>query len=210
MANVHILINAIDVDAVGDEWETLVSAGQTIVEAHDRNRWALGDLGRKCERRYGEQSLAQYAAAINVRPKTMYDYTACAAFYDRDERAAFPTLTWSHYRVALRAEDRALLWLARAADEGWSVDALGDALREASGDAPRPRKLIAFDGQLSELCAAEIGDDGEVAAYDVVFRVTPATLARIRGVLRPSAAYTAKLYGFKEGRSSDVAPNQVE
>lgn len=203
MANVHILINEFDVDAVGDEWETLVSTGQTIVEAHDRNRWALGDLGVKCERRYGHKSIGQYAAAINVRPTTMYEYSACSTFYDRGDRAAFPPLAWSHYRVALRVKDHdeALVWLAKATDEGWTVDELSDAIKEAAGDAPRPRKLIEFVGQFHELSIAEIDDNGEIAAYDAVFRVTPAMQAELAGVLQIGRDYTAKIFTAQEDAS---------
>lgn len=200
MPNVHILINEIDVDAVGDEWETLVSTGLTIVEAHDRNRWALGDLGVKCERRYGHKSIGQYAAAINVRPTTMYEYSACSAFYDRDDRAAFPPLAWSHYRVALRVKDHeeALVWLAKAADEGWTVDELSDAIKEATGEAPRPKKLVEFIGQLHELSISRIDDSGEIVAYDVVFRILPVMQAELAGALQIGSDYTAKIYGGQE------------
>ena len=61
-----------------------------IAEAHDRNRWSLGDLANKCHRRYGDGSMGKYAAAINVRPTTVYDYAACSGFYDEDSRVAFP------------------------------------------------------------------------------------------------------------------------
>lgn len=45
-SDIRVVVNEFDLDALGDDWETLVSAGIQIVEAHDRNRWTLGDLAK--------------------------------------------------------------------------------------------------------------------------------------------------------------------
>lgn len=196
MNDMRLIVNEFDIEAVGDEWESLVSAGQMIAEAHDRNRWSLGDLGNKCERRYKDGSLGKYAAAINVRPTTMYDYAKCSLFYDADDRAAFPPLTWSHYRVAMKAKDHdlAMNWLARAADEGWTVEELEDSLKVAVGEAPKARKLLEFGGQFVDLRPV-VNNQAELVEYSFVLRVPVGTGEEINAVLKMRGAYTLKVYG---------------
>lgn len=142
-SDIRVVVNEFDLDALGDDWETLVSAGIQIVEAHDRNRWTLGDLAKKCQRRYGSAAIKTYAAAVNVRSSTMYEYHACATFYNLEDRATFPPLAWSHYRAALRLKEHelALEWLARAADEEWSADTLTKEIKEFLGE-DTPEKVF--------------------------------------------------------------------
>ena len=134
--DVRIVVTEFDFDALPNEWSALVSAGIQIVEAHDRNRWVLGDLARRVAREYGQKSLATYAGEVNVRSSTMYEYHACATFYPLFARATFPSLSWSHYRAAMKLKDYdlALEWLSKAADEGWSADILSKAIKKFLGD----------------------------------------------------------------------------
>lgn len=197
MTDVRLIVTDMDVAALGDEWETLVSAGQAVAEAHDRNRWLLGDLGGKIDRRYGHDSLGKYAFDINIRPTTMYDYAACSAFYPEDDRAAFPPLNWSHYRAAMRVKNHemAMVLLAKAADNGWTVEELADAVREANGNPPRPKKLTELEG--AEFLGARVKADraGEVIAYELTFCVSAAFADAIQKLVE-NDAYTLKVYGM--------------
>lgn len=193
--DVRVVYTEYDIERMDDNWETLVSAGQMIAEAHDRNRWTLGDLGGKVVRRYGDDSIGNFAAAINIRPSTMYDYTACSAFYNAEDRVAFPPLNWSHYRAALKAKehDLAMTWLARAADEGWTVEELNEALKPAGkGGGGQPEKITEFGGMFRE-CRALPGDEGaEPTGYEVVIR-----LSKPVSLLDPGRVYTFKAFAVQ-------------
>lgn len=204
MSDLRIVYNEFDLDKIGDEWESLVSAGLQIAEAHDRNRWTLGDLGCRVARRYGENSLGSYADAVNVRPTTMYDYAACSRAYSVEDRAAFPPLTWSHFRAALRAGDTAMLWLARAADEGWKVDELAEALRVAEGEKPRPRKLLEVGGEFQG-CVDVRDDDGQLIGVVLQFRCLPEVLDSLDKVDAANKVVTLKVYGVPLAVDEDVA-----
>lgn len=178
-----ILVVEFNVADVDESWTSLVSAGIQIVEAHDRNRWALGDLGLKVERNYGEESLGKYANEILIRPKTMYDYASVSGFYSDDYRAMFPSLSWSHYRVAMGATDLedAIEWLVRAADEGLNVDQL-DAL--IKGKPSRlTKKVTDFDARMVEQ------PDGTLAIQPLA----GADMSR----LKPGEVYLLKVYRYK-------------
>jgi hypothetical protein len=163
-----IVYTEIDVDNVPDDWESLTSAGIEIAQAHDRNRWALGDLALKVERRYGQTSLKAYAGAVNIRPSTLYEYARCAAAYSKAQRAAFPALSWSHYRAALHDREHAIQWLEAANDNLWLVDELTRQIRAARGEKTTTR--ISFEAvcrsmtRTAEGCAILefITDEGEL------------------------------------------------
>lgn len=204
MSDLRIVYNEFDLDQIGDEWESLVSAGLQIAEAHDRNRWTLGDLGNKVARRYGEDSLGSYADAVNIRPTTMYDYTACSRAFSVEDRAAFPPLTWSHYRAALKAGDQAMLWLARAADEGWRVDELTEALRVAKGENPRPRKLLEVGGEFQG-CIDVRDDDAQLIGVVLQFRCLPEVMDELDRVDAANRVVTLKVYGVPLAVDADMA-----
>lgn len=195
----QLVVTDFDLATLGDEWETLVSAGQMIAEAHDRNRWRLGDLGMKVERRYGTSAIAEFALAINVRTSIMYDYTACSAFYGDEDRVAFPPLNWSHFRAAKKAKehDIAMNWLAKAADNGWSVEDLNEALAPGSGGTPANQKLAQFGAEYKDL--TPITDaDGKIQGYNLVFRLAPEAMRDIDAALKLRTVYKVKVFGVSE------------
>lgn len=104
-------------------WEDLTEAGRELQRQTDLNRWQMGALARMVTIHYGADSLGQYAAAVNVRARTMRDYYSVAAFYDNLAHDA-PNLTWSHHREAKRLEDHELAMRAldKASDRDWIVE----------------------------------------------------------------------------------------
>lgn len=191
----HVVVVDFDLDAIGDDWESLVSAGQTIASAHDMNRWLIGDLASKVVKRYGDDAIGQYAASINIRPSTMYDYKACSAFYNDEDRAAFPPLNWSHYRAALKAKthEMAMQWLAKAADESWTVEDLNEALKpEGAAGGGGATKLTEFGAEYVD-CTPILDSEDKVQGYTLTLRTTVAPALAQRRV------YTVKVFGVKEG-----------
>lgn len=134
-----------DIRSLPSDWETLADAGRALAEANDRNRWRIGDLARQVETVYGDASLDTYASEINIFARTLRLYRQVSAFYpENGTRIQYPTLSWSHYRMAMRLgdEDSALAMLADAVDNNWSARDLTDALNVALGKPPVKRPIV--------------------------------------------------------------------
>lgn len=128
-----------------DDWQSLVTAGLDLVQAQDRNRWALGDLAAVCETRYGQKSIQKLATEIRMpKHKTLYDYHRVATFYPISARAEYPLLSWSHYREAMRLEnvEAALELLAEANDGDKPVAWLAREAQKRAGKPVSPEKLV--------------------------------------------------------------------
>lgn len=204
MTSIRAIVTDFDLDAVKDDWSALVSAGIAITDAHDRNRWTLGDLGIKVERRYKSDSLGKFASEIKVQPATMYDYVACSVFYDEERREAFPSLSWSHYRAAMKAGDpeSAVGWLVRASDENWAVGVLSEAIRLASGEGKKPVKLVEFAGQLAVIhpCYSAFG---ELVGYELTFTASAELRETIAKKLVEGEEYTVKVFGTPKAETEE-------
>lgn len=138
-------MTTIDLTAISDEWEELVSTGIELAQHMDTGRWALGDLAGRVEKRYGQDAIGTFAGEIGMaRKATLKQYRQVSARYESATRVAFPTLTWTHFRDAMRAKDDAELWLAQAADQNWPVAELGRQIAAAIGK-PVPPKLLYDD-----------------------------------------------------------------
>ena len=147
-----------DIAAIPDDWESLADAGRAVMTEMDTGRWLAGDLALRVEKCYGTDALGQYAADIGIASKsTLKDYRAVAARYTKDARAAFPALSWSHYRTALRAKDDAELYLVQAQDNGWPVAVMAREIAAAIGKPVPPRKLAEF--------TATVGTHGHGVLY---------------------------------------------
>ena len=130
------------IENVPDDWEALASAGREVMQHMDTGRWLAGDLALRVEKRYGTDALGKYAADIGIAQRaTLKAYRQVAARYEKEIRIAFPALSWSHYRAALRAKDDAELFLVQAQDNGWPVAELNRAIAAAIG-APVPPRLL--------------------------------------------------------------------
>lgn len=200
--DVRFVVTDVDLSRISDDWKDLVSAGVAIVEAHDRNRWLLGDLGGKVVRRYKEDSLGNFAAEIHVMKSTMHGYTQCSSFYSEEDRVSFPTLTWSHYYVALRtgSHDIALTWLGKAADEEWTVSELKKALDpEGKGGGGGAAKLTEFGGAFQGCNPLKDSTD-KVIGYEVVIRT-----AKPVSLLDQRQVYTFKVFGVDDSTGVEDA-----
>lgn len=130
-----------------DEWESFINAGITLCQSTDRNRWALGDLAQRAERKYGDGSLNKLAYAINIRAKTFYEYHRVYAYYGESETTRVENLTWSHHREAMRLNDleKSTWALNKASDKDWRVEKFNAILSRYLGKGKR-----ADSGQTSD------------------------------------------------------------
>jgi hypothetical protein len=201
-----ITIAQFDVNAVGDGWEALVSAGQAIIEAHDRNRWACGDLGLRVQATYGESTLRKYAREINIQSSsTLYNYVQVSRFYDEATRGMFPSLSWSHYRAAMRVKDTtlALTILARAADDDAPVAEVERMVCAAVGQRVPPRLLVNAPVSLRSVGVVYDEYTGD-AGLEVVLRMTDVDIDDVMLKMENTGTLAQRQFTFKLYES--VAP----
>lgn len=91
-----------------DIWDMCVSADIQDRQKEDVMRWNAGDRARLIVKKYGENSLANYAKKVNRKYRTLALYRQVATFWD-DEicnrvqiLAECKNVTYSHFREAAR------------------------------------------------------------------------------------------------------------
>lgn len=92
-------------DANEDAWPLIVQAGQAARRGIDGWRWIIGDLALLVETHYGQQSIADFAKAVDMNVHTVENYRTIAGFWPADLRGrylAHQRITWSHMREAAR------------------------------------------------------------------------------------------------------------
>ncbi|MCI0348140.1 MAG: hypothetical protein L0Z53_01835 [Acidobacteriales bacterium] len=172
-----------DIENLPDDWESLADAGREIVGDQDRDRWMLGHLAKRVEKRYGEKSIKKFASDINLpSSKTLYDYHRVSKFYPFSVHADFPALSWSHFKVAMRLEweESALNVLCEAEENNWPVAALNERIDEILGKKSPPRKLVDelvnIQRQTETRIAIDLGQDEISALYplapDRIYRLS--------------------------------------
>ena len=99
----------------------------------------------------------------------------------------------------------AMIWLGRAADEGWTVEQLKEAIAGATGTAnssSRAEKLISFSGTYADM-RPHLNKDGVVDGYDLVIRVNRGTQVDIDNAVKFGGMYTYKMYSIPEELGGD-------
>jgi hypothetical protein len=130
------------IEQVSDDWEELASAGREVMQHMDTGRWLAGDLALRVEKKYGTDALGKYAADIGIASReTLKQYRQVSARYQSATRVAFPALSWTHFRDAMRAKDDAELWLVQAQDNGWPSAVMAREIAAAIGARVPPRLL---------------------------------------------------------------------
>lgn len=113
-----------------DVYADATSMGSSAREDKDMSRWRLGDIALTVEKRYGENSIAQFAKDINESVTSVEEYRTTCRFWTRSVRAEFleiPVLTYSHLRSAKRLYDKFGMdgvrdFLYKAADNTWTTE----------------------------------------------------------------------------------------
>lgn len=140
---------------IKSDWEVLCEVGRQAVKEMDEGRWILGDLANEIVvKKYGEDSLGQFAGDVGVGPQSMKEYRAMARFYKKETRASFlaefPDLSYSHLRLAKQKFDildDAFKFLVQCSTENASVAYAAVLAKLVKGEATSPaRKTFAIDG----------------------------------------------------------------
>jgi hypothetical protein len=137
------------IEQVPDDWEALADAGREVMQHMDTGRWLAGDLALRVEKKYGTDALGKYAADIGIASKnTLKKYRQVSARYEKGTRGAFPALSWTHFRDAMRAGDDAEVFLVQAQDNGWPVAELTRQIAAAIGKPVAPKLLYSGRGAI--------------------------------------------------------------
>jgi hypothetical protein len=146
------------IEQVPDDWEALADAGRSVMQHMDTGRWLAGDLALRVEKKYGTDALGKYAADIGIASReTLKKYRQVSERYEKGTRGAFPALSWTHFRDAMRAKDDAELFLVQAQDNGWPVAELNRQIAAAIGARVPPVLLYSGEAQLFPWYAGQWG-----------------------------------------------------
>jgi len=111
-----------------EEYETKVAEGREARATQDGFNWTLGDLAEGLPTIYGEETLKRYADDIEVEYNTLANLRTVSLAYEKSCR--HDSLSYEHHRRLTANPDR-LEWLAKAAENKWSVRAMTTAIDDA-------------------------------------------------------------------------------
>jgi len=112
-----------------EEYAAMVAEGRAARATQDGSNWALGDLAQGLPTVYGEETLKRYADDIEVEYQRLVNYRNISKAYEKTVRTV--NLSWSHHERIASNPDR-LEWMAKAAENKWSVRAMLEQIDAAS------------------------------------------------------------------------------
>lgn len=148
-------VPTIGVEVVAEQasFDEFIQKGLDLREKADNLQWEFGDLAVEFTRLMGKKFLPDLARGIGIKIATLRRYKDVSVVFPLQIRAAYPMLSWSHFREVAANENRNLL-LLRANDENWSVEKLGvmskpvqDGVVDDEHLVP-PKPELAFNRQL--------------------------------------------------------------
>lgn len=133
-----------------DVYEEVIAEGMKKRESMDQYRWDIGDLATLVEKRYGDNTIAAFAKAINEDVEKVKDYRRVSAFWKKSVRNDFlgiETLSYSHFRTAMRLKkkgglDAACAFLDAAASGAWTIERTRIEAAKVVGKPPPPTRLL--------------------------------------------------------------------
>jgi len=134
-------------------FDEFIQQGLDLREKADNLQWEFGDLAVEFNRLMGKKFLPDLARGIGIKIATLRRYKDVSLVFPLALRAAYPMLSWSHFREVAANEDRNLL-LLRANDENWSVEKLGVMAKPNKenliddGNLVPPKPELSFDTTL--------------------------------------------------------------
>jgi hypothetical protein len=157
-----------------DVYQAAVGLGQMDRESKDRARWRIGDLARLVTKAYGQNRIADFAKDINEPVDRVKEYRTVCRYWERSVRADFlalPTLTYSHFRIALRFADRedACDFLQDCAANAWTVEAARIELKKRLGEPLPAARLLDAEARVVIVRT----DPGLVPEPEVTFELLP-------------------------------------
>jgi hypothetical protein len=140
-------------EEIPDEWEALCDAARQAAEHMDEGRWVIGEYSHRVEKRYGTDAIGEFAKQVGISKGRVKQYRTVFRFWspvweEKDGRLAFlaerPNVTYTHYLDAMRLKDvdKALEWVDKVAENGWTTDEAAYYLSKRLGKGDPPEKLL--------------------------------------------------------------------
>lgn len=134
-----------------DAWESIISLANSSENDMTSRRWLIGDLALLVKKEYGKNRIADFATKANLARSTVSQYRTVSSFYPPEVRQEFETLSYSHFRCAMRLKERAFSFLDEAASNQWTIEQSQIKAQERLGKPLPPLKLLDVEGCLESI-----------------------------------------------------------
>jgi len=121
------------------EWEEAISLGLELREQKDNVQWSLGGLASRVAKSYGEDSIGEFAKAINIPKNTLREYRRIVKKFPLGNQE--PMLCFRHYQVAA-GQEHPEKWIKEAADNVWTSEQLAVKIKQSREPEYEPRPQI--------------------------------------------------------------------
>jgi hypothetical protein len=118
------------------DFETAILTITEAAKLQGAAQWTQGDAAADVTPVYGEETIAKLAEASGVDSHRLQHYRWVASRFERSVRTDL--LSWTHHERLASRDDR-LVWLEQAAQNGWSVRVMMDAVYARDYQAIRTR-----------------------------------------------------------------------
>jgi len=140
-----------EIEAPVHSYEELCDMGRAAAGSLDLGRFLIGDITLTIQTNYGENTLSEFAKAINVPVTRVREYRTVSKFWNIQQRQKIltdnPTLTYSHLRSAMRLKDldRAISFLDECGMNAYTVEQANVVLVERLGKKKPARMLFDYE-----------------------------------------------------------------
>lgn len=131
------------------EMEAFVSSAMVARQVQDFSNWIIGKFARGVSKKYGEDSLGEFAKEVGVPRGSVQAYRWVAEKFKDCEDTDLTIMPFTAYLVVAKL-DNPLDWILKASNENWSVEKLkyevdvflGKALPEGEKKSSDKPKII--------------------------------------------------------------------
>jgi len=129
-----------------DAWESIVTLANSSESDITARRWLIGDLGLLVQKEYGKNRLNDFATKANLARSTVSQYRNLSSFYPSEVRQEFETLSYSHFRCAMRLKEKAFSFLEDCSANSYTVEQAQIEVTKILGKPLPPLKLLDAQG----------------------------------------------------------------
>lgn len=129
-------------------YEEICEWGRTAAANIDQGRWLIGDLALEVDKRYGKNTVADFAKQINVPVNRVKEYRTTCKFWQNSVRTDIldnnPVITYTHMRKAMRFKDVSIArrFIDECAGNAWTVERAGIEIKARLGEPVPPMNVL--------------------------------------------------------------------
>jgi len=135
-------------DQGDDIWDTTVNLGIVAVQDQDQRNYNIGDLSVMVGKKYGEDTIGEWAKAIGADVARVKEYRTTCAYWEKSARAdilrTMPRVNYSLLRLTANrfaSTAEAVTFLEECCDNEWSVERARLVIKERKGEVMPPEKV---------------------------------------------------------------------